>query len=286
MNFVAVKMLTGDRSKYLGIDLRHQRRLDAHGPPGVDLRQHHVAHDEPDPGRARRGDLGDGSAAALRRRDRAPLRQRPLSRPRRRGRRVGGAALQGHDPDEVAGGAHARRRPAWAWTTRRWWGRRASSSSGPWPTMRGPDAVIVDEAGYRDLWPGEPLTLGKTLEMNDRRGVVVAIADSSAPFLSTPLLYTRYSQAVSYVGRERNLMSFVLVHPKPGVDPPRAHASGSRPRRDSSARDAGRVGVGHHPALPGQHGHPGQLRHHDARWASSSGRPWRARPSTSSRSTT
>jgi putative ABC transport system permease protein len=85
--------------------------------------------------------------------------------------------------------------------------------------IRGPDAIIVDEAGYRDLWPGEPLTLGKTLEMNDRRGVVVAIADSSAPFLSTPLLYARYSQAVSYVGRERNQMSFVLVHPKPGVDP-------------------------------------------------------------------
>ena len=84
--------------------------------------------------------------------------------------------------------------------------------------IRGPDAIIVDEAGYRDLWPGEPLTLGKTLEMNDRRGVVVAIADSSAPFLSTPLLYARYSQAVSYVGRERNEMSFVLVHPKPGVD--------------------------------------------------------------------
>lgn len=84
--------------------------------------------------------------------------------------------------------------------------------------IRRPDAVIVDEAGYRDLWPGEPLTLGKTLEMNDRRGVVVAIADSSAPFLSTPLLYSRYSQALGYVGRERNQMSFVLVHPKPGVE--------------------------------------------------------------------
>jgi putative ABC transport system permease protein len=85
--------------------------------------------------------------------------------------------------------------------------------------IRRPDAVIVDEAGYRDLWPGQPLTLGKTIEMNDRRGVVVAIADSSPPFFSTPLLYTRYSQALTYIGRERNQMSFVLVHPKPGVDP-------------------------------------------------------------------
>jgi putative ABC transport system permease protein len=85
--------------------------------------------------------------------------------------------------------------------------------------VRRPDAIIVDEAGYRELWPGEPLTLGKTLEMNDRRGVVVAIADSSAPFLSTPLLYARYSQALGYIGRERNQLSFVLVHPKPSVEP-------------------------------------------------------------------
>ena len=42
--------------------------------------------------------------------------------------------------------------------------------------IRRPDAIIVDEAGYRELWPGEPLTLGKTLEMNDRRGVVVPAA--------------------------------------------------------------------------------------------------------------
>jgi putative ABC transport system permease protein len=86
--------------------------------------------------------------------------------------------------------------------------------------VRRPDAVIVDEAGYRDLWPGEPLELGKTVEMNDRRGVVVAIADSSPPFQTLPVVYTRYSQAVQYVGRERKQLSFVLVHPKAGTDIP------------------------------------------------------------------
>jgi putative ABC transport system permease protein len=85
---------------------------------------------------------------------------------------------------------------------------------------RRPDAVVVDEAGYRDLWPGEPLELGKTIEMNDRRGVVVAIANSSPPFQTLPVLYTRYSQAVQYVGRERKQLSFVLVHPKAGTDIP------------------------------------------------------------------
>ena len=85
---------------------------------------------------------------------------------------------------------------------------------------RRPDAVIIDEAGYRDLWPGEPLALGKIIEMNDRRGVVVAIASSSPPFQTLPLVYARYSQAVQYVGRERKQMSFVLAHPKPGTDVP------------------------------------------------------------------
>jgi len=86
--------------------------------------------------------------------------------------------------------------------------------------MRRPDAVIVDEAGYRDLWPGAPVELGRTLEMNDRRGVVVAIADSSPPFQTLPVVYTRYSQAVQYVGRERKLLSFVLAHPRGGADVP------------------------------------------------------------------
>src|SRR5262249_27022576 len=37
--------------------------------------------------------------------------------------------------------------------------------------LRRPDAIIIDEAGYRYVWPGQPLQLGKTLEINDRRAV-------------------------------------------------------------------------------------------------------------------
>jgi putative ABC transport system permease protein len=70
--------------------------------------------------------------------------------------------------------------------------------------LRQPDAVVIDQVGYMSLWPGEPLALGRTVEMNDRRGVVVGIADSSPPFQTLPVLYTRYSQAVQYIGRQRN----------------------------------------------------------------------------------
>ncbi len=83
--------------------------------------------------------------------------------------------------------------------------------------LREPDSVIIDRVGYKFFFPGEPLELGKTLEMNDRLARVVGIANSSAPFQNLPVFYARYSQAIMYVGRERNLMSFVLVKPRDGV---------------------------------------------------------------------
>lgn len=83
--------------------------------------------------------------------------------------------------------------------------------------LRQPDAVIIDRVGYKFFFPNEPLALGKTLEMNDHRVKVVGICNSSAPFTNFPVFYSRYSQSIGYVGRERNMMSFVLVKPVPGV---------------------------------------------------------------------
>src|SRR5262245_8786073 len=80
-----------------------------------------------------------------------------------------------------------------------------------------PDAIIVDKAGYEYMWPGEPYRLGRTLEMNDRRAVLVGVCKASAPFTTLPIVYTRYSQASWFVPRERNLMTFVLAKPEPGL---------------------------------------------------------------------
>ncbi|MBX7168903.1 MAG: ABC transporter permease [Pirellulales bacterium] len=85
--------------------------------------------------------------------------------------------------------------------------------------LRRPDAVVVDKAGYQYLWPGETPTLGKSLEMNDRRAVVVGICEASPPFMTFPIVYARFTQAVEYVARERNRLSFVLVEPQPGHTP-------------------------------------------------------------------
>jgi putative ABC transport system permease protein len=84
-------------------------------------------------------------------------------------------------------------------------------------SLRDPDAVLIDQPGYHFLFPRQPLELGKTLEMNDHQAKIVGIVDASPPFTSFPVLYTRYSQALNYVGRERKLLSFVLVKAAPGI---------------------------------------------------------------------
>ena len=84
-------------------------------------------------------------------------------------------------------------------------------------SLREPDSIIVDRTGYEFFFPGQPMTLGRTLEMNEHRVKIAGICNSSAPFTNFPVFYTRYSQAITYVGRERNLMTFVLAKPAPGV---------------------------------------------------------------------
>src|SRR5262245_59735058 len=85
--------------------------------------------------------------------------------------------------------------------------------------LRKPDGVVVDLAGFHLLWPGEPVELGKTLEMNDRRAVVVGVCEASAPFQTMPIVYTRYRQAVRYSPPQRNQLAFVLAGAEPGRDP-------------------------------------------------------------------
>ncbi len=89
---------------------------------------------------------------------------------------------------------------------------------GSFERLREPDSVIIDKAGYVLLFPGEPLALGRTLELNDHKATIVGISDASAPFVSWPVMHARYSGAVNFVGRERTQLSYILVRPKPGVD--------------------------------------------------------------------
>jgi putative ABC transport system permease protein len=83
--------------------------------------------------------------------------------------------------------------------------------------LRQPDAVLVDRVGYEFFFPKQPYELGKTLELNDHRVTIAGIFNSSPPFQNLPIFYARYSQAITYVGHERNLLSFVLAKAQPGL---------------------------------------------------------------------
>ena len=84
-------------------------------------------------------------------------------------------------------------------------------SLGNFEALGQPDSIILDRVGFKFFFPGEPLQLGKQLEMNDHILRVVGICNSSAPFVNLPVAYARYSIATGLVGRERNLMSFVVA---------------------------------------------------------------------------
>jgi putative ABC transport system permease protein len=96
---------------------------------------------------------------------------------------------------------------------------------GSWERLREPDSIVIDQAGYVLLFPGAPLELGRTVEMNDHRATIVGISDASAPFASLPVMHARYSEAIGFLGRERTQLSFVIARPAPGV---RAEALTSR----------------------------------------------------------
>lgn len=82
-----------------------------------------------------------------------------------------------------------------------------------------PDAIFMDKEGFEQLWPGEPLTVGKTFEMNDRHAEIVGICKARRTFATFPVVFTRYSQATLFAPPERKVMSFVLANGEPGLDP-------------------------------------------------------------------
>jgi len=85
--------------------------------------------------------------------------------------------------------------------------------------LRQPDAVAVSAEAYRRIWPGETPTLGKVLELNDRRAVVRAVVDALPQFTSSLTFYARYSRAVAYANTGRNQLSFIIARSDPDADP-------------------------------------------------------------------
>ena len=105
-----------------------------------------------------------------------------------------------------------------------------------------PDSVIIDDVGATRMFPDQS-PIGQRLELNDQRAVIRGIADAIPSFTSQVTLYTKYSRALNYVPGTRNRLSFVLVGKAQDVSPEELverieSQAGLRARtRDEFARD-------------------------------------------------
>lgn len=98
-------------------------------------------------------------------------------------------------------------------------GRPPRMIMGRWEDLRQPNAMIIDRAGYEFIWPGEPQRLGRIIEINDRRVVIIGICDASAPFVTFPVVFAKYSDAKNLAPGERNKMSFIIAKTQDGITP-------------------------------------------------------------------
>jgi putative ABC transport system permease protein len=73
-----------------------------------------------------------------------------------------------------------------------------------------PDAIAIDILGYTKLFPGEPITTGRVIELNDTRAVIRAITDAQPGFSSPIIINARLSQAARFSSTGA-VPTFVLV---------------------------------------------------------------------------
>jgi putative ABC transport system permease protein len=98
--------------------------------------------------------------------------------------------------------------------------------------LRLPDAVLVDNVRLPKLYPNEnwgelgrlgngfyDRFIGRQFEMNDRRAIIVGVCEATRTFQSNPVVYTTYSRAKTYAPQERKILSYILAKTEPGLTP-------------------------------------------------------------------
>lgn len=98
-------------------------------------------------------------------------------------------------------------------------GRPARVLEGRIEDLRQPDAVVVDQWTVERMGGPDVIKVGTIFELNDKLARVVAIADTQKSFTNIPVVYTTYERALRYVPRERRPLSYVLAKTKDGLPP-------------------------------------------------------------------
>ena len=91
---------------------------------------------------------------------------------------------------------------------------------GDWDELSRPDTVFLDEFGWSYMYGLDaPFVRGKTLEINNKRAEIVGLVKCNPTFQTFPILYTQYKQALNYNPPESKQLSFILVKAQDGVAP-------------------------------------------------------------------
>lgn len=84
--------------------------------------------------------------------------------------------------------------------------------------IRSPQTAMMDVNGYYFTWPGKKLELGRYIELNDNRLMVNAICEVHPTFFTFPIMYVSYDTARDITPPQRNKLPFVLVKAAAGQD--------------------------------------------------------------------
>ncbi|WP_422926576.1 ABC transporter permease [Singulisphaera sp. PoT] len=61
--------------------------------------------------------------------------------------------------------------------------------------------------------------IGRELEMNDHRAIIIGVCEATPTFQSNAVMYTTYSRAKRFIPQERKLLSYVLAKAEKGLKP-------------------------------------------------------------------
>ncbi|MDH4083690.1 MAG: ABC transporter permease [Nitrospira sp.] len=96
-------------------------------------------------------------------------------------------------------------------------GRPAEVLEGRFEDILQPDSVVLDQWAVERMGGPTVVKVGTVFELNDKLARVVAIAKTQKSFTNIPVVYTTYERAIRYVPHERRTLSYVLAKAKDGL---------------------------------------------------------------------
>ena len=97
-------------------------------------------------------------------------------------------------------------------------GRPPVILSGRLEDLRLPNTVMIDELAVERLSAGKTrkIGIGDIFEINDREARVIGICKTDRHFFGYPYVFTTYDEALQFAPKTRKMLSMVLAEPAPG----------------------------------------------------------------------